>query len=182
MARRPLDDFDEKPEENISKRELEAKKLKEQIKGLELKNKVLESKIEEKKETRGRPERYSKEFHPKIALLFYGEGGIDRDFAKFLGVTEPTINTWKKKHKEFKKAITEAKLNPDLKVEAALYSSAVHEGSNTAQIFWLKNRRPERWREKQSIELTGADGGPVELSHSEKKERIRELLDKRDSE
>lgn len=25
----------------------------------------------------------------------------------------------------------------------------------TAQIFWLKNRRPERWRDKQDMELSG---------------------------
>ena len=24
----------------------------------------------------------------------------------------------------------------------------------TAQIFWLKNRRPDRWKEKQSLELS----------------------------
>jgi hypothetical protein len=26
----------------------------------------------------------------------------------------------------------------------------------TAQIFWLKNRRPDRWREKQEIEHSGS--------------------------
>ena len=28
--------------------------------------------------------------------------------------------------------------------------------SNTAQIFWLKNRRPHEWREKQEIEVNEA--------------------------
>lgn len=28
--------------------------------------------------------------------------------------------------------------------------------SNTAQIFWLKNRRPHQWREKQEIEVNEA--------------------------
>lgn len=32
----------------------------------------------------------------------------------------------------------------------------------TAQIFWLKNRRPERWRDVWRGELTGKDGGPIE--------------------
>lgn len=26
----------------------------------------------------------------------------------------------------------------------------------TAQIFWLKNRRPDKWRDKQNMELTGS--------------------------
>jgi hypothetical protein len=32
----------------------------------------------------------------------------------------------------------------------------------TAQIFWLKNRQPDRWREKQQMEHTGKDGGPIQ--------------------
>jgi hypothetical protein len=30
-----------------------------------------------------------------------------------------------------------------------------------AQIFWLKNRRPDQWRDKQIQEVTGADGAPL---------------------
>jgi hypothetical protein len=25
----------------------------------------------------------------------------------------------------------------------------------TAQIFWLKNRQPDKWRDKQDLELSG---------------------------
>lgn len=28
-------------------------------------------------------------------------------------------------------------------------------GETTAQIFWLKNRKPEQWRDKQDIDLNG---------------------------
>ena len=28
-------------------------------------------------------------------------------------------------------------------------------GDTTAQIFWLKNRLPEKWRDKQSVEVSG---------------------------
>lgn len=35
-------------------------------------------------------------------------------------------------------------------------------GNQTAQIFWLKNRKPEKWRDKQVIE-TQADGKLSEL-------------------
>jgi hypothetical protein len=31
----------------------------------------------------------------------------------------------------------------------------------TSAIFWLKNRQPEHWREKQHLEHTGKDGGPI---------------------
>lgn len=33
----------------------------------------------------------------------------------------------------------------------------------TAQIFWLKNRKPNEWREKQQNEITGAGGGPLQV-------------------
>ena len=31
----------------------------------------------------------------------------------------------------------------------------------TSGIFWLKNRQPQLWRDRQSIEHTGPDGGPI---------------------
>ena len=44
----------------------------------------------------------------------------------------------------------------DNSVEQALYQNAL-KGSATAQIFWLKNRRPERWNDK-----AGAGSDPFE--------------------
>lgn len=35
-------------------------------------------------------------------------------------------------------------------------------GDTTAQIFWLKNRMPEKWREKQSLLLEGDVGVKLE--------------------
>lgn len=35
-------------------------------------------------------------------------------------------------------------------------------GDTTAQIFWLKNRMPEKWREKQSVLLEGDIGVKLE--------------------
>lgn len=34
----------------------------------------------------------------------------------------------------------------------------------TAAIFWLKNRRPDVWRDKQDLEHSGSGGGPVEIA------------------
>jgi transposase-like protein len=30
----------------------------------------------------------------------------------------------------------------------------------TAQIFWLKNRKPHEWRDRRGLEVTGEDGAP----------------------
>lgn len=32
-----------------------------------------------------------------------------------------------------------------------------------ACIFWLKNRRPKKWRDRQNVELSGEDGEPVKI-------------------
>lgn len=42
------------------------------------------------------------------------------------------------------------------------------QGDTTAQIFWLKNRRPDLWRDKQQHELTGEEGGPINIIFSSK--------------
>jgi hypothetical protein len=39
----------------------------------------------------------------------------------------------------------------DDRVEESLYRNALA-GNTTAQIFWLKNRRPDRWRDVQQLQ------------------------------
>jgi hypothetical protein len=34
----------------------------------------------------------------------------------------------------------------------------------TAQIFWLKNRRRDQWRDKQEHEISGKDGEPIQVT------------------
>jgi len=47
----------------------------------------------------------------------------------------------------------------------------------TAQIFWLKNRKPDKWRDKQNIEHSGS----MEINNPLKgltTEELRKLIDK----
>ena len=50
-------------------------------------------------------------------------------------------------------ALKKGKEVVDFEVENALFKNAIN-GDTTAQIFWLKNRRPDKWRDKQNIELS----------------------------
>lgn len=46
----------------------------------------------------------------------------------------------------------------------------------TAQIFWLKNRKPEKWRDKQDVEHSGTiTNKNVDLTPEELDEEIRKL-------
>ena len=79
------------------------------------------------------------------------DGLTDEQIAKNIGVTLSTFYEWKKKYSDFSESLKKGKEVVDYEVENALLSSAL-EGNTTAQIFWLKNRRPDKWRDKQKEE------------------------------
>jgi len=140
----------------------------------------------EKKETRGRPTRYDPNRHPGQVLALARLGKTNQEMAEALNIATSTLKEWVKVHEEFREAFKEGKLEADSKVEASLFTRAIgfeyverkvitfpngetriEETTKkvlpdvTAQIFWLKNRKPHEWRDK--IEHSGEDGGPIEI-------------------
>ena len=118
----------------------------------------------------GRPTKYKKEYDEQAAKLCK-LGATDVQLADFFGVTEKTLNNWKHEHPRFLQSLKKGKVFSDDKVEMALYDRAIgyeydevkeeqsEQGmkrtvttkriqDNTAAIFWLKNRKPDQWREK----------------------------------
>lgn len=130
-----------------------------------------------------RPTKY-KETYPDQARKLCAKGFTDKDMADFFEVSESTINEWKLKHESFSESIKEGKESFDTeKVEETLLKRALgyeateskieqQEGSptkktmtkkhippsDTALIFWLKNRSPAKWRDKQETQLSGVIG------------------------
>jgi len=78
--------------------------------------------------------------------------------AATLGISRQALYKYLEKHPRFREDVEDARSIADDKVERALYKRAV-DGDVRAQVFWLRNRRPDRWRERH--ELTGADGAPL---------------------
>lgn len=131
-----------------------------------------------------RPSKFKPEF-VKQAQKLCDLGATDEDLADFFEVSIRTIANWKSEHLEFLQALKSGKEQADDRVERSLYQRAVgytHDATHfsafqgqvtetpyrnhiapdvTAQIFWLKNRRPDLWRDKQVQEVTGADGAPL---------------------
>ncbi len=128
----------------------------------------------------GRPSAYRAEYADqarKLCML----GATDANLADFFGVSESTVNNWKQVHPEFLESLKAGKQVADGEVAHSLYRRATgwehgavkiflppnatapvlvdyvehHPGDTTAQIFWLKNRRPDLWRDKQNIEHSG---------------------------
>lgn len=132
---------------------------------------------QEKKHPGGRPSAFKPEYAEQAynyALL----GAIDAQLAEFFCVAESTINLWKKKHPEFANALTRGKTMADAQVAGSLFKRATgyshpethlncYEGEiiltevtkhyppdTTACIFWLKNRQPDKWRDKVEVANT----------------------------
>lgn len=76
------------------------------------------------------------------------EGLTDEQIAHNIGIDRTTLYRWKEKECNIYNALKRNKDIVDYEVENALLKNAL-EGNVTAQIFWLKNRKKEQWREKQ---------------------------------
>ena len=85
-----------------------------------------------------------------ILLEGWARDGLSEDqIAKNMGITRPTLWDWKKKEINILNALKKGKEVVDFEVENALYKSAM-EGNVTAQIYWLKCRRKDKWGEKET--------------------------------
>ena len=76
------------------------------------------------------------------------DGLTNEQIAKNIGIDERTLYRWKEKESLICHALKRSREVVDFEVENALLKSAL-EGNVTAQIFWLKNRKKDQWREKQ---------------------------------
>ena len=77
------------------------------------------------------------------------DGLTDEAIADKCEITTSTLYEWKKKYSEISEALKRGKEVVDYEVENALLKKAKN-GDTTAMIFWLKNRKPDRWRDKPS--------------------------------
>lgn len=100
--------------------------------------------------------KYQQWIEPEGLLKMEGwarDGLTDEQIAENIGINRDTLYRWKKEHPDISDALKKGKEVVDFEVENALFKNAIN-GDTTAQIFWLKNRRPDKWRDKQNIELS----------------------------
>lgn len=77
------------------------------------------------------------------------DGLTDEDIARNMRIAVSTLYDWKNKYSEISEALKKGKEVVDYQVENAMLKSAL-EGNTVAQIFWLKNRRPDKWRDNRN--------------------------------
>ena len=76
------------------------------------------------------------------------DGLIDEQIAKNIGIKRQTLYDWKKRYPDISDALKKGKEVIDFEVENALLKNAMS-GDTVAQIFWLKNRKPSKWRDSR---------------------------------
>ena len=125
----------------------------------------------------GRPSKYIEGYNEQVEKLCK-LGATDKQLADFFDVSEATIHNWKKDHPEFLESIKRGKEIADAMVAESLYHRAIgyshpedkifcnskgeetivpttkrYAPDATAGIFWLKNRRPDVWRDKREVDI-----------------------------
>lgn len=132
---------------------------------------------------------------------FARDGMTDAQIAQKIGISTQTLYDWEKRFPEFLDALKKGKAPVDIEVENALLKRALgydyeeviteiedlgegrqkkhvrkitkHQpGEVSAQIFWLKNRRPGRWRDK--IETVPETANDLLLSLMELERQARQ--------
>lgn len=128
----------------------------------------------------GRPSDYRPEFCAQGAKLC-ALGAIDKDLCEFFGIVLQTLYNWREAHPEFLEACLRAKHEADSAVTRRLYERAMGYTHKAVKIFmpagakepvyaefeqhyppdtqaatwWLKNRRPDLWKDKFETEHSG---------------------------
>jgi hypothetical protein len=128
----------------------------------------------------GRPTKYLLSFNERAYEYCLLKNATDPEIAKYLNVTESTLNLWKIEHPEFSEAIEAGKEQADAKVAAGLFKRAAgqtvvrthirfHKGKMIKGTFkeeiladpraaelWLRNRQGKKWSKP-----TGGDTLPT---------------------
>lgn len=128
----------------------------------------------------GRPSKYDSHVQPKLLLIeaWCRDGLTEAQICANLDVNTTSWCEYKKQYPELVDALKKGKEVIDIMVENALLKAALgyqyeetketEDGferstkmahpNTTALIFWLKNRKPKEWRDKQELEHSGDVG------------------------
>lgn len=151
--------------------------------------------------------KYQEWLEPEGLLKIEGwarDGLTEEQIAHNMGIAYSTLKNWKDKHMAILAALKRGKEVIDRQVENALLQRALGyeytettleyvpeldemrvtkevtkqvAPDTTAQIFWLKNRKPQEWRDKRDVDLSGSisTNNPFEeLTTEELKKLIRD--------
>ena len=148
--------------------------------------------------------KYTEWLEPEGLLKIEGwarDGLTDEQIAHNIGITAKTLYEWKNKYSKFSETLKRGKEVVDRQVENALLKRALGyevtevteeyieelgrmevtkrvtkhiAGDTTAQIFWLKNRKPEEWRDKRDVQVAAEVHNPFKKLTTEELKKLIE--------
>lgn len=104
------------------------------------------------------------EIDPNKVEQLAAQGLTVRQIAHCCDVGRSTLHRKMKENGDIRDAIKRGRSKGIGVVTNALFQNAKG-GNTTAQIFYLKNRQPDKWRDRRHHELSGADGKPIEIDN-----------------
>jgi hypothetical protein len=91
------------------------------------------------------------------------QGLTQEQICSCIGWSRDTLWRKKKLHSDMADAIKKGKDKGLAVITNALFEKA-KKGDTVAQIFYLKNRSPDEWKDRRDNTFTGANGGPIKFS------------------
>lgn len=144
------------------------------------------------------PTKYKAEFAEqagRLALM----GMTDMELATFFGVNKAQITRWKKRHPAFANALKENRALAGAAVVASMFKNAIgyehpedkvmgvedgkpvivqvtkrYPPNQAACQYYLSNREPERWRNKQELEVSTDDSLNERMIAARERTRLEE--------
>lgn len=117
---------------------------------------IVENAASSKKRRPGRPSFEATKHQRAEVRALVAFGITEIDIAKYIGVSVPTLR------KHFAEELELGAVQANAAVARRLFEKATKDGDTTCIIWWTKTRMG--WSEKRRTELTGQDGGPVQVS------------------
>lgn len=124
----------------------------------------------------GRPKKHLTDDQRRELKTLGAVGLSFRQMAAYFGIGHNTFDRMRDDDPTIDELIEQGAANALAKVGAKLYEGAM-EGNTTAQIFIMKAKGG--WRENARIEVTGADGGPMQVETSDARDRLKALIARR---
>lgn len=120
----------------------------------------------------GRPTKFTPETIKKL-LTALSQGNYRETACRYAGISHQTLRNWIAKaetpdappeYVEFLEALEKAEADAEV-LDIAIIRQAAQGGTWQAAAWIRERKNPERWgrREASKVEVSGPDGGPIEL-------------------
>lgn len=130
-----------------------------------------------------RPSKLTAEVQERIVSALKA-GNYQESAARFAGVSATTFYRWmaeatepgaSKELREFREAVENARAQAEIE-SVALIRQAARDGTWQAAAWYLERSHPTRWGRFQRTEVTGPNGGPVQVDVELLDKRIADLI------